>query len=1224
MALALYRKYRPRTFAEVIGQEHVTEPLSQALRSGRLHHAYLFSGPRGCGKTSSARILARSLNCEQGPTPEPCGVCGSCRSLANDGAGSIDVIEIDAASHGGVDDARELREKAFFAPASSRYKIYVIDEAHMVSSAGFNALLKLVEEPPDYVKFIFATTEPEKVLGTIRSRTHHYPFRLIPPATLRPYLQQLTEAEGVHVDPAVLPLVVRAGGGSARDTLSVLDQLIAGAGPEGVDYARAVALLGVTDVALIDEMCDALAAGDGAAAYQTIDRVAEAGHDPRRFASDLLERFRDLIVLQQVPDAVTKGLIDGPADQLEQMGAQATRLGPAALSRCADIVHNGLVEMRGATAPRLLLELITARMLLPGADDSSGALLQRLERMERRLTLTSDPDSVRPEHPSPTTAAPAASAPGSVAGVGLSAARAAAAAARRPGAPGAPGAAAEPAQAASPTTPPAASPNGASAATPDIPRRDPGTDHAGPATDAQVPPSGAVATTPDAAQPAAPEPRRAEPPQAAPPHEAAPSRQPAESSPQPVGLSPQPVGSSSHGAEPSRQPVAPSPQHAGPSPQHGGPLPQHAGPSPQHGGPLPQHAGPSPQHGGPLPQHAGPSPHEPQPAGPGQAWSEPEPEFLPADADPQPTAPRRPEPAGLMPDAPEEPGLVSDAVPGQLSAASIREVWPEIMVAVSRKSKKIAALAQGATVRDLEGQTVVLTFRFPAHARMVSAEPQLIADALYEALGGRWQIRCDVAGEGGASPGSGGRPAPRGPQGGGPAQGPQGGGGPGPQGGGPAQGPQGGGGPGPQGGGPAQGPQGGGGPASRDSGPVQTRPTRDDAPVQRMPAQASASRETAGGPQAARQTTGGPQAARQTSGGPQGGRQSPADEEDDGGWPEPVKPGGLATPPASSHPPTDEDEDDGGWPEPVRPGARAADVRSPASEAAFSPGSAAMPESGPGSASADGSATGQGAAGDPNFVAGRGSTESRPTDGTAAGRGPTAPGAIDGSGPGFASSGEATVGASEGAAERIVPRNDPPGASGAGGASPSNGGHAVAPAQSSGMSGARAAAPSAAIAAARAAAARGAAPAATRGAAQAPARGAAQAPARGAGSAAAPAPAGAPMPAGAPAPARPGPAGPGARPGSRAPARPGGRPGAARSGSSDAGAWADGSPTEEAPYDPEYDGPAKADGAAWEGFDPGDEPLDDVIDEKTARQSSEQQAVQLLQEVFGAEKISEP
>jgi DNA polymerase-3 subunit gamma/tau len=417
VALALYRKYRPRTFAEVIGQEQVTEPLMQALRTGRLNHAYLFSGPRGCGKTSSARILARSLNCEKGPTPEPCGQCDSCVALAPDGAGSIDVIEIDAASHGGVDDARDLRERAFFAPVASRFKVYVIDEAHMVSTQGFNALLKLVEEPPEYVKFVFATTEPEKVLGTIKSRTHHYPFRLIPPSVLRPYLEKLAHEEGVTIEPAVFPLVVRAGGGSARDSLSVLDQLIAGAGENGVTYARAVALLGVTDVALIDEMTDALAAGDGAAAFATIERVADAGHDPRRYTSDLLERFRDLIILQKVPDATASGIIDAPDDQLERMTAQASRMGPATLSRLADIVHNGLTEMRGTTAPRLLLELLVARMLLPGADDSAGAVLQRLERMERRLgaagpeTAAQSPRAPEPaasaRTPEPVRAAPA-------------------------------------------------------------------------------------------------------------------------------------------------------------------------------------------------------------------------------------------------------------------------------------------------------------------------------------------------------------------------------------------------------------------------------------------------------------------------------------------------------------------------------------------------------------------------------------------------------------------------------------------------------------------------------------------------------------------------------------------------------------------------------------------------------------------------------------------------
>jgi len=389
VALALYRKYRPATFSEVVGQEHVTEPLMHALASGRINHAYLFSGPRGCGKTSSARILARSLNCEtRGPTPDPCGKCDSCVALAPDGPGSLDVIEIDAASHGGVDDARDLRERAFFAPVSSRYKVYIVDEAHMVSPQGFNALLKLVEEPPEFLIFVFATTEPEKVLTTIRSRTHHYPFRLIPPGVMRGLLSSICTAEGIAVEPTVLPLVVRAGGGSARDALSVLDQLIAGSGPEGVTYAHAIGLLGVTDGALLDEMVDALAAGDSAAVYETVDRVVEAGHDPRRFATDLLERLRDLVVLDAVPDANAKGLIDYPPDEVERMTDQAARLGTATLSRMADIVHTGLIEMRGTTSPRLLLELVSARMLLPSAAADGGALLQRLERMERRLSVS--------------------------------------------------------------------------------------------------------------------------------------------------------------------------------------------------------------------------------------------------------------------------------------------------------------------------------------------------------------------------------------------------------------------------------------------------------------------------------------------------------------------------------------------------------------------------------------------------------------------------------------------------------------------------------------------------------------------------------------------------------------------------------------------------------------------------------------------------------------------
>ncbi|MBM7811964.1 DNA polymerase III subunit gamma and tau [Saccharothrix algeriensis] len=404
MALALYRKYRPATFAEVVGQEHVTDPLRTALGAGRVNHAYLFSGPRGCGKTSSARILARSLNCASGPTPDPCGECNSCVGLAPNGAGSVDVVELDAASHGGVDDARELRDKAFFAPAESRYRVFIIDEAHMVTTQGFNALLKIVEEPPEHLIFIFATTEPDKVLPTIRSRTHHYPFRLIPPSAMRALLERNCAAEGVAVQPSVFPLVIRAGGGSARDTQSVMDQLLSGAGPEGVTYERAIALLGVTDVALIDDVVDGLAAGDGSAVFGTIDRLVDAGHDPRRFASDLLDRLRDLVLLHAVPDAAERGLVSAPDDVVARMAEQRAATRPATVTRWAEVLHQGLTDMRGSTAPRLLLELVAARMLLPSASDAESAVLQRVERLEKYGAPVGGP--------APGGAAPGGAAPG--------------------------------------------------------------------------------------------------------------------------------------------------------------------------------------------------------------------------------------------------------------------------------------------------------------------------------------------------------------------------------------------------------------------------------------------------------------------------------------------------------------------------------------------------------------------------------------------------------------------------------------------------------------------------------------------------------------------------------------------------------------------------------------------------------------------------------------------
>ena len=381
MSLALYRKYRPSTFADVIGQEHVTTPLSNALTSGQIHHAYLFSGPRGCGKTSSARIMARSLNCENGPTPNPCGTCQSCKDLVANGPGSLDVIELDAATHGLVDDARDLRDKAFFAPVQSRYKIYIIDEAHQLGPGAANALLKVIEEPPAHVLFIFATTEPEKLISTIRSRTHHYPFRLVPPAILSTHLEKVCESEGIKVAKGVIQLVVRASGGSVRDAQSILGQLLAGAGKDGVTYEIAVALLGYTDSALLDEAIDSLAASDSASLFNTVDRVVESGQDPKRFAQDLLERLRDLIIVGAVDENNSQVLVQIPADQLDRMRTQAKLIGIANLIRSADLLANGLTQMRGATPPRLILELVCGQMMLPQANDA--AVSARLEKLER-------------------------------------------------------------------------------------------------------------------------------------------------------------------------------------------------------------------------------------------------------------------------------------------------------------------------------------------------------------------------------------------------------------------------------------------------------------------------------------------------------------------------------------------------------------------------------------------------------------------------------------------------------------------------------------------------------------------------------------------------------------------------------------------------------------------------------------------------------------------------
>ncbi|WKG09843.1 DNA polymerase III subunit gamma and tau [Nocardia sp. PE-7] len=754
--MALYRKYRPATFAEVVGQEHVTDPLSTALDTGRISHAYLFSGPRGCGKTSSARILARSLNCVDGPTSTPCGTCSSCVALGPGGSGNLDVIELDAASHGGVDDTRELRDRAFYAPAESRYRVFIVDEAHMVTTAGFNALLKIVEEPPAHLIFIFATTEPDKVLPTIRSRTHHYPFRLLPPATMRGLLGKICEQENVPVEEAVYPLVIRAGGGSPRDSLSVLDQLLAGAGPDGVTYPRAVSLLGVTDVALIDDAIDALAADDGAALFNTVDQVMEAGHDPRRFAVDLLERLRDLILLRAVPDAADRGLVSGPGDVMERMRDQAERLGPATLTRYAELLHEGLGEMRGATAPRLLLEVICARMLLPSVSDTESATLQRLERLERGFAGGSVPAPARPgpaagEAPAERPSAPTPSGESRRRGAELlAAARAEKEAAT--GGSSAPGAAspvvaeqktAAPAAPATsvPTAPPApASTTPSAAVTSESTVTPAATSEStvaptAPAAESTVIPA---AVTSDSTPAAAPRGQAAPPVQSAESESLAESTQTAAPAGQSAGAVP-PVDSARGVASSSSNEVAPEPLTPENSPTEGGNTERSdLGARPASVGAEQQSAPPTEAA---APRRATESTPVPEAVAP-QADSPVQPDPAPATA-PVENAPAQTEP---QVSAAKPPAVAEDLV------AIVDAAWPEIKGRVREFGATLQALLSGAAVSRVDGDVIVFAHQSPPLAQRLS-DPRNI-DAVRSAVRAVLGRELDVRWETGA-------PAPR-------------------------------------------------------------------------------------------------------------------------------------------------------------------------------------------------------------------------------------------------------------------------------------------------------------------------------------------------------------------------------------------------------------------------------------------------------------------------------